>query len=59
MGLVFQSYALWPHMTVFDNIAYGLRTRKVPNREVRTKVDFLLFMMKMEGLRDVADNSNG
>ena len=33
--MVFQSYAIWPHMTVFDNVAYGLRVRKLPQAEVR------------------------
>ena len=34
-GMVFQSYALWPHMTVYDNVAYGLNVRKVPAKEKR------------------------
>ncbi|MBI2952835.1 MAG: ABC transporter ATP-binding protein [Chloroflexi bacterium] len=34
IGMVFQSYAIWPHMTVFDNVAYPLRTRRVPKAEV-------------------------
>jgi iron(III) transport system ATP-binding protein len=38
LGLVFQSYALWPHKTVFDNVAYGLRLRKVPNEDIKTRV---------------------
>src|SRR5216684_8936005 len=38
LGLVFQSYALWPHKTVFDNVAYGLRLRRVPNAEIKTRV---------------------
>ena len=33
LGLVFQSYALWPHKTVHDNVAYGLKLRKVPKEE--------------------------
>ncbi|MGH7407249.1 MAG: ATP-binding cassette domain-containing protein, partial [Candidatus Methylomirabilales bacterium] len=34
-AMVFQNYALWPHMTVFDNVAYGLRLKKLPEAEVR------------------------
>src|SRR3954464_14220457 len=38
LGLVFQSYALWPHRTVFDNVAYGLKLRKVADNEIRQRV---------------------
>jgi iron(III) transport system ATP-binding protein len=39
LGLVFQSYALWPHKTVFDNVAYGLKLRRIAAADVRTRVD--------------------
>ena len=42
LGLVFQSYALWPHRTVFDNVAYGLRLRKIASAEVKERVDAAL-----------------
>ena len=42
LGLVFQSYALWPHKTVFDNVAYGLRLRRMPAREIEQKVKEVL-----------------
>jgi iron(III) transport system ATP-binding protein len=42
LGLVFQSYALWPHRTVFDNVAYGLKLRSVVAGEVRLRVDAAL-----------------
>src|SRR3954469_22699660 len=42
LGLVFQSYALWPHRTVFDNVAYGLRLRKVGGDEIKSRVDSAL-----------------
>ncbi len=42
LGLVFQSYALWPHRTVFDNVAYGLKLRKVAAPEIRQRVESAL-----------------
>jgi iron(III) transport system ATP-binding protein len=42
LGLVFQSYALWPHKTVYDNVAYGLRLRKVPQAEAAERVGQVL-----------------
>jgi len=39
VGMVFQSYALWPHMTVRQNVAYGLEERKVPKAEIKKRVD--------------------
>ena len=38
IGMVFQSFALYPHMTIFENVAYGLRVRKIPEEVVRKKV---------------------
>ncbi len=51
-GMVFQNYALWPHMSVFDNIAYGLKIRKVPKDEIRRRVRDVLRLVKLEGLED-------
>jgi iron(III) transport system ATP-binding protein len=39
LGLVFQSYALWPHRTVFDNVAYGLKLRRVRPTQIKTRVE--------------------
>jgi putative spermidine/putrescine transport system ATP-binding protein len=41
-AMVFQNYALWPHMTVFKNVAFGLRLRKLPKREIRDRVERVL-----------------
>ena len=38
LGMVFQSYALWPHMTIFENVAFGLRERKIGRAEIRSRV---------------------
>ncbi len=48
IGMVFQSYAIWPHMTVFDNVAYPLTIRKTPKEEIRTKVEAALALMRLE-----------
>jgi iron(III) transport system ATP-binding protein len=42
LGLVFQSYAVWPHRTVFENVAYGLKLRRLPAGDIKTKVDAML-----------------
>ncbi|MCW4048349.1 MAG: ABC transporter ATP-binding protein [Candidatus Bathyarchaeota archaeon] len=51
-GMVFQNYALWPHMTVKENVAYGLNVRKVPKDEVNKKVQEILELVKLGGLGD-------
>ena len=48
LGMVFQSYAIWPHMTVFDNVAYPLSVRHVAKAEIRTKVMAALKLVEME-----------
>ncbi len=48
IGMVFQSYALFPHMTVFDNVAYGLQQRKIKGEELTTRVMDALKMVHME-----------
>jgi iron(III) transport system ATP-binding protein len=52
VSMVFQSYALWPHMTVAENVAYGLTLRKVPRDTVRRKVDDMLATTKLANLAD-------
>ncbi|MGH2971293.1 MAG: ABC transporter ATP-binding protein [Gaiellaceae bacterium] len=41
-AMVFQNYALWPHMTVFKNVSFGLRLRKLPRREIKARVESVL-----------------
>jgi ABC-type Fe3+/spermidine/putrescine transport system ATPase subunit len=41
-SMVFQNYALWPHMTVFKNVAFGLKLRKLPKKEIRERVEHVL-----------------
>jgi len=48
-GMMFQSYALWPHMTLAENVAFGLEMRKVPRAEIRRRVAEALERMHLEG----------
>ncbi len=50
VGMVFQNYALWPHMTVFDNVAYGLKARNLPRREIERRVKWALRLVRLEGM---------
>ena len=52
-AMVFQNYALWPHMTIFGNVAYGLRLQKVPEAEIRRRVLKVLELVEIGNLADV------
>ena len=52
IGMVFQSYALWPHMNVFDNIAYGLVLKKMPSSQIRESVGRVVELVGLGGLGD-------
>ncbi len=47
IGMVFQSYAIWPHMTVFENVAYPLRIRRRPAAEISEKVERALRLVEL------------
>jgi iron(III) transport system ATP-binding protein len=61
VGLVFQNYALFPHMNVFDNVAYGLRRRKRPRDEIGRRVREILRLVQLSGyeLRRIHELSGG
>ncbi len=52
IGMVFQNYAVWPHMKVFSNVAYGLKLRKRPKSEIRTKTMEVLEMVGLGGMEE-------
>lgn len=52
IGMVFQNYAIFPHMTVFENVAYGLKARKVPKEDIKTRVNEALEMVELAHLAD-------
>ncbi len=52
IGIVFQNYALFPHMTVFENVAFGLRMRKTPEEEVRRRVKTMLETVGLAGMEE-------
>jgi len=49
-GMVFQNYALFPHMTVFENIAYGLKVKKLSSREIQEKMRWVLDLLQLKGM---------
>jgi iron(III) transport system ATP-binding protein len=50
MSMIFQSYALWPHMTVFENVAYGLKLRKLSRADIETRTNRILQATKLANL---------
>ena len=50
IGMVFQSYELFPHMTVFENVAFGLKLQKLPKNEIRERVERMLALVKLTGM---------
>jgi len=55
-GTVFQHYALFPHMTVFENVAYGLKIKKIPPAEIQKKVSQGLALLQLTGMEDRSPN---
>jgi iron(III) transport system ATP-binding protein len=53
-GMVFQAFAVWPHLTIFENVAFPLRVRKLPREEIKTRTEEAL---RHTNLLDVADGS--
>ncbi len=51
-GMVFQNYALFPHLSVFDNIAYGLRAREVPRWEIISRIGNIIKSVELDGLEE-------
>src|SRR5256885_2002068 len=49
VNMVFQQYALFPHMSVYDNVAFGLKVKRVPGRDHRARVLELLEVVKLQG----------
>src|SRR5919201_4999199 len=52
MSMIFQSYAIWPNMTVAENVGFGLEVRRLPRAEIREKVDAILGVGRLSPLRD-------
>ena len=50
VGMVFQNYALWPHMTVYKNISFGLEEKKINSKEIETRVAEVLELVDLDGL---------
>jgi iron(III) transport system ATP-binding protein len=50
LGMVFQSYAIWPHMDIFENVAFPLRMKKTPEAEIKKQVEEVLGMVELGGM---------
>src|SRR5437762_141348 len=53
MSMIFQSYAVWPHMTVRENVAYGLKAKSLPEPEKRSRTDALLAATKLAAQAEI------
>ncbi len=56
MAMVFQSYAIFPHLNVYENISYGLKVKKLPAQEIRRKVAHVMELTELTGLENRAPN---
>ena len=56
IGMVFQNYAIFPHLTVYENVAYGLKARNVKDKEMQTRVEEALELVQISQLRDRKPN---
>lgn len=52
LGMVFQSYAIWPHMTIFENVAFPLRMAKMSDSEIKRSVEEVLELVELKGLSE-------
>src|SRR5436190_17509162 len=52
VNMVFQQYALFPHMTIYDNVAFGLKVKRVPRAQHRDRINELLSVVDLEGLEN-------
>src|SRR5205807_10283496 len=50
VNMVFQQYALFPHMSIYDNVAFGLKVKHVPRQEHRQRIEGILKVVELEGL---------
>ena len=48
-GMVFQSYNLWPHMTIYENMAFGMQIRKCPKEQIKKEIQKMLELVRMDG----------
>jgi ABC-type sugar transport system ATPase subunit len=56
IGMVFQDLALWPHMSVYRNLEFGLKARKIPKKERRKRIDEILTKMQMKQYENTSPN---